>query len=135
MRNTKAIEPSLKKKIKQNDDKLRILYGKELKTSNPKKANTGQILRNKSNQKTQNQKKNPEDSSSEIILHTYNDNNEPSPETEEINSKISKRTIETEREKNEPSAFVSRMQKRMKFKNDKEEKKNNTMFYNTFANV
>jgi len=27
------------------------------------------------------------------------------------------------------------MQKRMKFKNDKEEKKNNTMFYNTFANV
>ena len=119
MRNTKAIEPSLKKKIKQNDDKLRILYGKELKTSNPKKANTGQILRNKSNQKTQNQKKKPEDSSSEIILHTYNDNNEPSPETEEINSKISKRTIETEREKNEPSAFVSRMQKRMKFKNNK----------------
>ena len=122
MRNTKAIEPSLKKKIKQNDDKLRILYGKELKTSNPKKANTGQILSNKLNQKAQIQKKNPEDSSSEIILHTYNDN-EPSPETEEINSKISKRTIETEREKNEPSAFVSRMQKRMKFKNDKEEKK------------
>jgi hypothetical protein len=37
MRNTKTIDPSLKKKINQNDDKLRILYGKETKAGKPKK--------------------------------------------------------------------------------------------------
>ena len=29
MRNTKDIDPSLKKKINQNDEKLRLLYDKE----------------------------------------------------------------------------------------------------------
>lgn len=33
MRNTKTIDPSLKKKITQNDEKLRILYDKEFKSS------------------------------------------------------------------------------------------------------
>ena len=31
MRNTKAIDPSLNKKIKENDEKLRELYEKEYK--------------------------------------------------------------------------------------------------------
>ena len=71
----------------------------------------------------QKKKNNNDDSFSDVIIKTYNDV-EPSPQTEEINSKISK-TIENEKP-SAPSTNPSRMQKRMKFQKNKEEKKNNT---------
>ena len=54
MRNTKAIDPSLVKKIKENDDKLRELYEKEYKMAGLKKSSTG---RNKSYEKPPKKKK------------------------------------------------------------------------------
>ena len=120
MRNTKAIDPSLVKKIKENDDKLRELYEKEYKMAGLKKSSTG---RNKSYEKPPKKKNNNDDSFSDVMIKTYNDV-EPSPQTEEINSKISK-TIENEKP-SAPSTNPSRMQKRMKFQKNKEEKKNNT---------
>ena len=121
MRNTKAIDPSLNKKIKENDERLRELYEKGYKIAGLTKANTG---RNRSFQKSQKRKKNNDDSFSDINIKTYNDIDvEPSPQTADINSKVSK-TIDIE--KKSPPANVSHMQKRMKFKKDKEEKKNNT---------
>ena len=121
MRNTKAIDPSLSKKIKENDDKLKVLYEKEYKmTAGLRKSNTG---RNKSYEKPPKKKNNNDESFSDVIIKTYNDV-EPSPQTEEINSKMSK-TLENE--KRGPSVnHPSRMEKRKKFKKNKEEKKNNT---------
>ena len=118
MRNTKVIDPSLNKKIKENDERLRELYEKKYKIAGLPKVNTG---RNRSFQKSQKRKKNNDDSFSDINIKTYNDIDvEPSPQTVDINSKISK-TIDIE--KQPPPTNVSRMQKRMKFKKDKEEKK------------
>jgi hypothetical protein len=135
MRNTKTIDPSLKKKINQNDDKLRILYGKETKAGKPKKK--GSIpqktkVEQKIENQNQNENENHENSFSEIIIKANNDNNKESPATEMVNSKISK-TITVDHD--DQKAFVSRMQKRIKFKNNKEEKKNNTIFCKTFSNV
>ena len=46
MRNTKHIDPSLKKKIHQNDEKLRLLYDKEYRPVQ-KRSRTNQSLGNK----------------------------------------------------------------------------------------
>ena len=125
MRNTKYIDPSLKKKINENDEKMKMLYGIEFKRSKSKKG-TLSSARNKPKNRN---KRNHDDSFSDIGAgaKTYKDK---SPMT--TDSKYSK-TINADRE--DSSAFMSRMQKRMKFKKDKEEKKNNTIFYNTFSNV
>ena len=128
MRASKNIDPSLKKKIVQNDEKLRILYDKEVKRGKSLKKSSAPN-RNKKDNQSQNQ--NNDNSFSEIMMKKYNDK-DVSPATEEINSKISKTMTIDNDDKN---AFVSRMQKRMKFKKDKEEKKNNTIFCNTFSNV
>ena len=127
MRNTKAIDPSLKKKINQNDEKLRLLYDKEYQLEEQNRSKTNKSLRNKQNRRAQSQtkKKNHNDSFSEIILKTYNDN-EPSRETEEINSKMSK-TIEVD--KKHPAGLANRIEKRMKFKN-REATKSNTVYNN-----
>ena len=123
MRSTKVIDPSLKKKINENDEKMKMLYGIEFKRSKSKKG-TFSAAKNKVKNRN---KKNNDDSYSEMMIKTYKDN---TPIT--TDSKFSK-TINTDRD--DSSAFMSRMQKRMKFKRDKEEKKNNTIFYNTFTNV
>ncbi len=123
MRNTKNIDPSLKKKINENDEKMKALYGIEFKRSKSKKG-TKASARNKPKNRNQ---RNHDDSFSDMMAKTYKDN---TPMT--TDSKYAK-TINEDRD--DSSAFMSRMQKRMKFKKDKEEKKNNTIFYNTFANV
>ena len=127
MRNTKDIDPSLKKKINQNDEKLRLLYDKEYQLEEQNRSKTNKSLRNKQNRRAQSQtkKKNHDDSFSEIILKTYNDN-EPSRETEEINSKMSK-TIEVDKKR--PAGLANRIEKRMKFKN-REATKSNTVYNN-----
>ena len=131
MRTNNAIDPSLKKKINQNDEKVKYLYDIEFKISKSKKGTTittpGVRPRNLPKNKNT---KSQEDSYSEIILKGDN-NNEQNHSNDEFDRKISKKISKDA----EPSAFMSRMKKRMKFKNDKEEKKNNTVFYNTFSNV
>ena len=123
MRNTKIIDPSLKKKINENDEKMKMLYGIEFKRSKSRKG-TYSSARNKPKNRN---KGNHDDSFSDINNKNYKDNTAMATD-----SKISK-TINADGE--DSSAFMSRMQKRMKFKRDKEEKKNNTIFYNTFSNV
>ena len=118
MRNTKTIDPSLKKKITQNDEKLRLLYDKNFKLI-PKPKNKYSETRNKSEQR----KRINQDNSYSETQQTYNDKGK-SPVTKYM-------TID----RDDQHAFVSRMQKRMKFKRDKEEKKNNTIFNKTFNNV
>ena len=119
MRTNKTIDPSLKKKINENDEKVKYLYGIEFKRSKSKKGTTSTTpgVRPRNLPKNKN-KKNQDDSYSEIILKT-DYNNEQKHSNDEFDSKISK-TISKDAD---PSAFVSRMKKRMKFKNDKEEKK------------
>ena len=111
MRNTKNIDPSLKKKITQNDEKLRILYDKEFKSSKQKKKGLGPP-KNRSEPKFENNNQNKENSFSEIIMNEdeNNNNNEQTPEKEkeEEDPKISK-IINIEKE--DQSAFVSRMKK------------------------
>jgi len=124
MRNTKVIDPSLKRKIKENDEKMKMLYGIEFKRSKSRKG-THSSARNKP--KNRNKRNHDDDSFTNVMSKTYKDN---TPMT--TDSKFS-RTITTDRD--DSAAFMSRMQKRMKFKKDKEEKKNNTIFFNTFANV
>ena len=118
MRNTKVIDPSLKKKINQNDEKLRLLYDKDFKLiPKPKNINSG--TRNKSEQR----KRINQDNSYSETQQTYNEKNK---------SPVSKNmTIDRE----DQHSFVRRIQKRMKFKRDKEEKKNNIIFNKTFNNV
>ena len=123
MRNTKYIDPSLKKKINENDEKMKMLYGIEFKRSKSKKG-TLSSARNKPKNRN---KRNHDDSFSDIGAKTYQGKSPMNTD-----SKFSK-TINADKE--DSSAFMSRMQKRMKFKKDKEEKKNNTIFYNTFSNV
>ena len=123
MRNTKVIDPSLKRKIKENDEKMKMLYGIEFKRSKSRKG-TYSSARNKPKNRN---KRNRDDSFTKAMTKTYKDN---TPMT--TDSKFSK-TINTDRD--DSAAFMSRMQKRMKFKKDKEEKKNNTIFFNTFTNV
>ena len=123
MRNTKVIDPSLKRKIKENDEKMKMLYGIEFKRSKSRKG-TYSATRNRPKNRN---KKNHDDSYTGAKNKTYRDN---TPMT--IDSQFSK-TINTDRD--DSAAFMSRMQKRMKFKKDKEEKKNNTIFFNTFTNV
>ena len=120
MRNTKIIDPSLKKKINENDEKMKTLYGMEFQRSKSRKQTARSTTRN--NQR--NKKKKNNDSYTDMNIKTYNEE----PRTD---SKIAKK-LNTDRNE---SAFVSRMQKRMQFKKDKEEKKNNTIFFNTFSNV
>jgi len=123
MRNTKIIDPSLKKKINENDEKMRMLYGEEYKRSKSRQGSYSSARNKKKNRN----KRNNDDSFSDAMGKTYKDNTPITTDT-----KFSK-TINPDGE--DSSAFMSRMQKRMKFKKDKEEKKNNTIFYNTFANV
>ena len=124
MRNTKVIDPSLKRKIKENDEKMKMLYGIEFKRS---KSRKGTHLSARNKPKNRNKRNHDDDSFTNVMSKTYKDN---TPMT--TDSKFS-RTITTDRD--DSAAFMSRMQKRMKFKKDKEEKKNNTIFFNTFANV
>ena len=123
MRNTKIIDPSLKKKINENDEKMKMLYGIEFKRSKSRKG-TYSSTRNKPKNRN---KRNHDDSFSDMGGKASKDKSPMNTD-----SKYSK-TINPDRE--DPSSFMSRMQKRMKFKKDKEEKKNNTIFYNTFTNV
>ena len=111
MRNTKVIDPSLKRKIKENDEKMKMLYGIEFKRSKSRKG-TYSATRNRPKNRN---KKNHDDSYTGAKNKTYRDN---TPMT--IDSQFSK-TINTDRD--DSAAFMSRMQKRMKFKKDKEEKK------------
>ena len=123
MRSTKVIDPSLKRKIRENDEKMKMLYGIEFKRS---KSRKGTYSSNRNKPKNRN-KRNHDGPLPKVMLKTYKDK---SPMT--TDSKFT-RTINTDRD--DSSAFMSRMQKRMKFKKDKEEKKNNTIFFTTFNNV
>ena len=128
MRNTKTIDPSLKKKITENDEKLKVLYDIELK-SKSKPKNRTPATRQKNARKAQKRNQYKDDTYAKINLKTYN--NEDNLSDDEMDQRMSK-TIE---KREDQAKFVSRMKKRMKFKNDKEEKKNNTIFNNTFSNV
>ena len=120
MRNTKVIDPSLKRKIKENDEKMKMLYGIEFKRSKSRKG-TYSSARNKPKNRN---KRNRDDSFTKAMTKTYKDN---TPMT--TDSKFSK-TINTDRD--DSAAFMSRMQKRMKFKKDKEEKKITQFFITHF---
>ena len=111
MRNTKYIDPSLKKKINENDEKMKMLYGIEFKRS---KSRKGTYSSAKNKPKNRN-KRNHDDSFSDVGAKTYQGKSPMNTD-----SKFYK-TINADKE--DSSAFMSRMQKRMKFKKDKEEKK------------
>ena len=46
MRNTKIIDPSLKKKINENDEKMKTLYGMEFQRSKSRKQTARSTTRN-----------------------------------------------------------------------------------------
>ena len=127
MRNNKTIDPSLIKKIIQNDEKLKILYNKEGNISKQNKK--GAIPpRTGVPKKTETNLKMKDDSFSEFTINTYNGISPPY----DIGSRESKTTTTN---KNEPIPFVQRMQRRQKYKTHREEKKNNTIFYTTYSNT
>ena len=128
MKNTRNIDPSLKKKITQNDERVKVLYDIEL-SSRPKQRNKTPATRQKNIRREQKKRQNKDDSYAKVNLKIYN--NERHYLNDDFEPKMS-RTIDR-REKE--AKFMSRMRKRMKFKADKEEKKNNTIFNNTFSNV
>ena len=119
MKNAKKIDPYLKKKLNENEEKMQALYGIGFNRSKSKGALSS---RNRNRKK---QKKNTDDSFSGVANKTYNKNNRTHT-PDEKKSKISKKL---NKEKTGPSNSGSRMKKRMKFKKDKEEKKNNTVVY------
>ena len=55
MRNTKIIDPSLKKKINENDEKMKTLYGMEFQRSKSRKQTARSTTRN--NQRNKKKKK------------------------------------------------------------------------------
>jgi hypothetical protein len=128
MKNTRAIDPSLEKKITQNDERVKVLYDIEL-SSRSKQRNKTPATRQKNARREQKIRQNKDDSYAKVYLNTYS--NERHYLNDDFEPKMSKTIDRREKE----AKFVNRMRKRMKFKNDKEEKKNNTLFNNTFSNV
>jgi hypothetical protein len=128
MKNTRAIDPSLEKKITQNDERVKVLYDIEL-SSRSKQRNKTPATRQKNARREQKIRQNKDDSYAKVYLNTYS--NERHYLNDDFEPKMSKTIDRREKE----AKFVNRMRKRMKFRNDKEEKKNNTLFNNTFSNV
>ena len=132
MRNTKIIDPSLNKKIVQNEIKIHDLFNTDLSKSKSRrivsKNNGGpKIDRNIRHKKNMSQ--------DEIYKNTYN-NNEVNIFKSTIDSTPYIKTIQVDGDE-ESTAFINRMDKRIRLKsnNKKEEEKNNKIFYNTFNNV
>ena len=126
MKNSKKIDPYLKKKLNQNEEKMQILYGIGYQNSKSNRALSSSTDRNRNKKR---QRKNNDDYLTEMNNNTYKKNNR----TQTPKTKKSKMSKTINKEKGNPSHSVSSLKKRMKFKNDKEEKKNNTIFYTNFS--
>ena len=133
MRNTKVIDPSLNKKIVENEIKIHDLFNTDLNKSKsrriiPKNNGGMKIDRNIRHKKNMSQ--------DEIYKNTYN-NNEVNIFKSTIDSTPYTKTIQVEGDE-DSMAFINKMEKRIRLKsntNKKEEEKNNKIFYNTFNNV
>jgi hypothetical protein len=133
MRNTKVIDPSLNKKIVENEIKIHDLFNTDLNKSKsrriiPKNNGGMKIDRNIRHKKNMSQ--------DEIYKNTYN-NNEVNIFKSTIDSTPYTKTIQVEGDE-DSMAFINKMEKRIRLKsntNKKEQEKNNKIFYNTFNNV
>jgi hypothetical protein len=132
MRNNKVIDPSLNKKIVENEKRMQHLFKREFSLSksknNIKKPSNSQTkLRNVHHKKTKSQ--------DEIYNKDYNtiDNRDINRLKGAFNVTISK-TIE-KGDDNDSSAFTNRMAKRMNQKKQAEEEKNNKTFHDTINNI
>ena len=136
MRNTKIIDPSLNKKIEENERKIHNLFNGELDKSKSRRilsnrVNNSQIARNIHHKKNKSQ--------DEIYNDSYKKNNETSNFKTIIENtpynKNKNKTIQFDGD--DSMAFINKMEKRIKYNNTskKEEEKNNKIFYSTFNNV
>lgn len=135
MRNNKVIDPSLNKKIAENEKRMQHLFNSEFSLSksknNIKKPTNSQInMRNVHHKKQKSQ--------DEIYNTAYKtiDNRDINRLKGAFNVTISK-TIE-KGDDNDSSAFANRMAKRMNQKKQaeqKEEEKNNKTFHDTINNI
>ena len=134
MRNTKLLDPSLNKKIAENEKKIHNLFDSEIVESKSrsiisKPANNSKVARNYHHKKNKSQ--------DEIYINSYKKkNNEKSNYKSTIDTTPYNRTIQYDGDENS-SAFVNKMEKRIKLNNSnkKEEEKNNKIFNTTFNNV
>ena len=115
----RKIEPSLQKKIYQNDEKLKCLFNKE---TIPIPINNFESNENNSLQ----EQEIDEDNNQEIEQdEEINNSNIPTEKYEDSNQKESEQDLHN---------IITKIKKRIKFKKDKEEKKNNTIYFNQINN-
>ena len=133
MRNNKVIDPSLNKKIAENERRIQSLFNAEF-TLSKSKNNIRAPSQSQRNMKSIHHKKNK--SQDEIYKTIYNiDNKEISLFKGTIDNTFPK-TLQIGDDGE--TAFINRMEKRMKQRrksSQKEEEKNNKIFYSTVNNV
>ena len=143
MRNPKKIDPSLNKKIVQNERKIQDLFNTGLNKSQSRliilKPFTP-ITTNPPPQGERNIRHKKNMSQDEIYKSSYNKNNKTMNNFKSAidstpYSKYSQ-TIHVDKDE-KPKDFINRMKKRIRLKSTdkKEEEKSNKIFYNTFNNV
>ena len=133
MRNNKVIDPSLNKKIAENERRIQNLFNSEF-TISKSKNNIKAPSQSQKNMRNIHHKKNK---SQDEIYKTINniDNKEISLFTGTIDNTIPK-TLQIGDD--DETAFINRMEKRMKSRrksSQKEEEKNDKIFYSTINNV
>ena len=133
MRNNKVIDPSLNKKIAENERRIKNLFNAEF-TLSKSKNNIRAPSQSQRNMKSIHHKKNK--SQDEIFKTIYNiDNKEISLFKGTIDNTFPK-TLQIGDDGE--TAFINRMEKRMKQRrksSQKEEEKNDKIFYSTVNNV
>ena len=128
MRNTKLIDPSLNKKIAENERKIHILFDTELVESRSKPILT-KPLNNSKMERNYHHKKNK--SQDEIYSTAYKKKfNEKSNYKSTIDTTPYNRTIQFDGDENS-TAFANKMEKKIKGNNNKKEEEKNSKIYNT----
>ena len=132
MRNNKVIDPSLNKKIVENEKRMQNLFNSEFSKSKSKN-NIKKPSNSQTNMRNVHHKKHK--SQDEIYNTAYKtiDNRDINRLKGAFNVTISK-TIE-KGDDNDSSAFTNRMAKRMNQKKQAEEEKNNKTFHDTINNI
>jgi len=135
MRNTKVIDPSLNKKITENERRMQSLFDIEINRSSKSRRNINKPSNSQKKMGFIHHKKNK--SQDEIFAKTFNfDNNQISSFKGAFDNNFSK-NLEPLDDDDDSMAFINRMEKRMKGKKNpkNEEEKNNKIFQSTFNNV
>ena len=136
MRNRKLIDPSLNKKIEENERRMQSLFADTEIAKTRSRQNINKPSNSKKKMGFVHHKKNK--SQDEIFAKTFNfDNNQISSFKGAFDNNFSK-NLEPLDDDDDSMAFINRMEKRMKAKKrpKKEEgKNNNKIYYSTFNNV